>query len=266
MIELIFGASLATTFAQAWKANGIDEKAMKTLAKAYDKHASAAVLFERHKQDTDAKLQKLVNRKKAILSTRMSQFIEIYQQIRAIDFQPGDGILELYANTLSVKQVGELEMMTATSMKPMSEKELAVKYLFTGLGGMILADSKRNAAIANNQNRIANTLYAQAETLVIAVDALGARAEQMSGLLARFGMLFGDCIKSTAQLIQQNGTDRSRYSKADREVLMNCVNLAQAIKAVLDVPVLNADGSVTEASLVALEDGEHRLQELQQRA
>ena len=45
---------------------------------------------------------------------------------------------------------------------------------------------------------------------------------------------------------------------------MNCINLAQAVKAILDVPILNADGSVTEASLAALEEGERRLQELQQ--
>lgn len=265
MIELIIGASLATTFAQAWKANGIDEKTLNTLKKAHNTHAEAVALFEHHKQDADASLQKLINRKRGILSTRINRFIEIYQQIRAIDFRPGDGILELYSNQLSVKQVDELEVMTATAMKPLSEKDLAVKWLFTGVGGMILADSERNAKIANNQNRIANTLYSQSKTLIIAVDAIGSRAEQMAGLLARFSMLFADCLNSTEQIIQKNGTDRSLYSRADREVLMNCVNMAAAIKAVLDVPILNADGSVTEASLRALEEGEQRIQEIQRR-
>lgn len=269
MIELIAAGWFATTFAQAWKANDIDEKAMNTLKKAYDKHADAIELFERHKQEADASLQKLVNRKKGILSTRMNRFIGVYQQIRAIDFHPGDGILEIYTNTLSVKQVKELEIMAATSMQPLSEKELAAKFLFhgilsTGTGNMILADSKRNAEIADSQKRIANTVYSQAETLVIAVDAIGKRAEQMSSLLARFGMLFGECIESTEQIIQRNGSDRSRYSEEDRKTLMICVNLAQAVKAILDVPVLNADGSVTDASLTALEEGERRLQELRQ--
>lgn len=263
MIELI-AAGFAITFAQAWKANNIDEQTLNTLKKAHDKHADAIELFERHKQDADASLKKLVNRKKGILSTRMNRFIEVYRQIREIDFRPGDGILELYANTLSVKQVEELEVMTATSMQPLSEKELMAKYIFYGVGGMILADSKRNSEIANSQNRIANILYSQAETLVIAVDAIGKRAEQMSSLLARFSMLFGECIESTEEIIQRNGTNRNNYSKNDRETLMTCVNFAQAVKAILDVPVLNADGSVTEASLTALEEGERRLQELRQ--
>lgn len=261
---LIETIALGITFAQAWKASDIDEQALNTLKKAHDKHADAIELFDRRKQAADASLQKLVNRKKGILSTRMNRFISVYEQIRKIDFCPGDGILELYTNTLSVRQVEELAIMAATSMQPLSEKELAAKYLFTGVGGMILADSKRNAEIANSQKRIANTLYSQAETLAIAVDAIGARAEQMSSLLARFSMLFGECIESTEQIIQRNGIDRSRYSRSDRETLMNCVNLAQAVKAILDVPVLNADGSVTEASLTALEEGEHRLQELRQ--
>lgn len=260
LIETIL---LGVTFAQAWKANDIDEQSLNTLKKAHDKHADAIELFKRHKQAADASLQKLVNRKKGVLSTRMNRFIAVYDQIRKIDFRPGEGILELYTNALSVKQVEELEVMTATSMNPMSEKELAIKFLFTGVGGMILADSKRNAEIANSQKRIANTLYSQSETLVIAVDAIGKRAEQMSSLLARFSMLFGECIESTEQIIQRNGTSRNHYSNADRETLMTCINLAQAIKAILDVPVLNADGSVTEASLTALEEGEHRLQELQ---
>lgn len=268
MIELIAAGWFAATLAQTWKASDIDENAMNTLKKAHDKHADAIELFERHKQAADASLQKLVNRKKGILSSRMNRFIAVYQQIRAIDFCPGDGILELYTNTLSVKQVNELEVMAVTSMQPLSEKELMAKFLFhgigTGTGNMILADSKRNAEIANSQKRIANTLYSQAETMVIAVDAIGKRAEQMSSLLAHFSMLFGECIESTEQIIQRNGTDRDRYSKDDRETLMTCVNLAQAVKAVLDVPVLNADGSVTDASLAALEEGERRLQELRQ--
>lgn len=265
---LIEAAAFGITLAQAWKANDTDDRALNTLKKAYDRHADAIELFERHKQDADASLQKLVNRKKGILSSRMTRFISVYEAIRKIDFRPGDGILELYTNTLSVKQVEEIKVMMATSMKPLSEKELAVKYLFGGvihggIGGMLLADSKRNAEIANSQKRIANTLYSQAETMAIAVDAIGKRAEQMSGLLARFSMLFGECLDATEQIIQQNGTGRSCYSKADRETLMNCVNLACAVKAVLDVPILNADGSVTEASLKALEDGENRIREFQ---
>ena len=89
---LIETIALGITFAQAWKANDLDNKSLNTLKKAYDTHANAIALFERHKQDADASLRKLVNRKKGILSTRMNRFVSVYQQIRKIDFRPGDGI------------------------------------------------------------------------------------------------------------------------------------------------------------------------------
>lgn len=262
METLVLAGAFAGTFATAWRADDINEEALSTLKQAHDIHADAVALFERHKQDADASLQKLVNRKKGILSTRMNQFISVYEKIRAIDFRPEDGILELYANQLSVRQVDKIKIMVTTSMKPMSEKELAVKYLFTGVGGMLLADSKRNVAIANTQKQIANTLYAQSKTLVIAMDTIGKHAEQVASLLSHFSVLFGESINATKQIIQRNGTSRERYSRSDREVLMNCLNLAVAIKAILDVPILNADGSITEASLKALQDGECRIHEL----
>ena len=76
---LIETIALGITFAQAWKANDLDNKSLNTLKKAYDTHANAIALFERHKQDADASLRKLVNRKKGILSTRMNRFVSVYQ-------------------------------------------------------------------------------------------------------------------------------------------------------------------------------------------
>ena len=167
--------------------------------------------------------------------------------------------MELESDCFTVQDISNLNTMATTSMQPMSEHEMAVKFLLTGIGGMILSDSKRNAEIANSQQRIASTLQAQAQNMEIAFDAIGERADQISGILARFSLLFGQSIEAAARVIQKNGTDRSRYSQADLEILMNCVNLAAGIKDILDVPILNQDGSVTEASLKALESGTTRL-------
>ena len=48
---LIETIALGITFAQAWKANDLDNKSLNTLKKAYDTHANAIALFERHKQN-----------------------------------------------------------------------------------------------------------------------------------------------------------------------------------------------------------------------
>ena len=71
----------------------------------------------------------------------MNRFISVYEQIRKIDFRPGDGILELYTNALSVRQVEELEIMTATSMQPLSEKELAVNCFAVSTPGKYIQEA-----------------------------------------------------------------------------------------------------------------------------
>ena len=130
-----------------------------------------------------------------MLNNHMTKFINVYQQIQQIDFRPGEGILELDRSSFTVNDAGVIRTMITTSMHPMSDKEMAVKWLMGGLGTAILDDSKRNAAIADNQRRIANTMKTQLKTMEIAVDAIGARADQISNLLSKFGLLFGKSIR-----------------------------------------------------------------------
>lgn len=259
ILEAAFGYSIW----QMVKANSIDEKTLKTLEKAHMTYQDALASFDQHKSDADGKLVKLINRKKAMLNNHMTKFINVYQQIQQIDFRPGEGILELDRSSFTVNDAGVIRTMITTSMHPMSDKEMAVKWLMGGLGTAILDDSKRNAAIADNQRRIANTMKTQLKTMEIAVDAIGARADQISNLLSKFGLLFGKSISATAQVIQKNGIDHRRYDHDDCQVLMTCVNFAKAIKDILDVPILSADGSVTEASLQAFEQGTSLLHEFE---
>lgn len=262
MINAILSIATVDTFVKAWKASSLDEKTLKTLGRAHSRHADALYLYESAQQTADNSLKKLVNRKKAILSTRMKEFLSVYQQIKEIDFRPGDGILELESTALSVQATTELRHMTLSTLKHMSEKELLLQYVFTGVGGAILADSKRNASIADNQKRISNVMYAQAETMAIAILAISERCEQIAALLAKFSVLFASSIQETARVIKKNRSNRDLFTMDEIEVLRTCINLAGAIKAILDAPILNADGTLTELSLSVLRDGEHRLSDL----
>ena len=265
MITELLILTTADTLVKAWKASNLDEKALKTLGRAYSRHADAVHLYETAQQTADNSLKKLVNRKKAMLSTRMKEFLTVYQQIKKIDFRPGDGILELETTALSVQATTELQHMTLSSLERMTEKELLLKYVFSGIGGVALADSKRNAAIADNQKRISNVMYSQAETMAVAILAISERCEQIAALLAKFSVLFASSIQETARVIEKNKTTRERFTIEEIEVLRTCINLAGAIKAILDAPILNADGTLTEVSLSVLSDGERRLSELRYR-
>ena len=255
--------AIGGTFVQAWRASDLDNKAFNTLRRAYDTHADAVVLFERKKEAADISLKKLVNRKKAIYTTRMQEFLELYGRIHTIHFRPGKGIQELFSCTFSTEDAKELQQLAITSMKPLSEKESALRFIFLGVGNSMLADSKRAVQIANTQVRIANAMYAHAETMSIMVEAIGQRAEQFSTLLAELNKQFGAYLNTAREIIDRNGNDGDKYSENELAILTDCMNFADAIKRYLDIPILSQDGSVTEVSLKALEDGKRTLRQFQ---
>ncbi len=252
------------TFAQMWKSTDLDDDALRALRRAYDTHANAVVLFERKKEIADASLRKLVNRKKALYSTRMKEFLELYGRIHEIEFRPGRGIQELFKSpAFTTESAQELRTMAATSMKPLSDKEMAVKFLFGGLGNCAIAESKRAVQIANTQVKIAKTMYAQAETMSIMVEAIGQRADQFSTLLSELSKRFGVYLQAATQIIDRNGRNGENYSDQEMAILTDCMNFADAIKKYLDIPILSQDGSVTAASLAALENGKQTLRQFQ---
>lgn len=249
---------------QVLRAIDLDDKALLSLRQAYDTHANAVVLFERRKEAADTSLKKLVNRKKAIYITRMQEFLNLYGQIRSIQFLPGQGIRELFNCKISAEDVQELRQMAITSKQPLSEKEQAMQFVFRGLDGSILADSKRNLEIANTQLSIAKTIYISAENMSMVMDAIAQRAEQFSTILSTLSQRFGILLNNAKIIVDQNGTDGSKYSKKDIAILCDCMNFADAIKKYLDIPILNQDGSVTEETLKALEEGKALLSQFQQ--
>ena len=260
LIEAVIGGALVT--AGAVKSIHIDEKSLETLRDAHNLHAEAVELVRRSREKADQNLQKLVNRKKAILSNRLLPFVELFDTIRRIEFAPGEGIVELLGDQITVEDAVAIRTMAISSMKPMSDNEVAVKFLFSGITGVMVADSKRRLSIANSQMQIAETTNLQAEEMAIAMNAIGEHAELISDLLARFSFLLGKTLNEMKKIIDCNGMDRSLYTKEDREVIMACVNIAGAVKAVLDAPILDGTGSISQESQKALREGTQRLEKL----
>lgn len=153
--------------------------------------------------------------------------------------------------------------MTLTSMQQLPQKELVARFLLLGIGDSMLTESKRTAQIADAQARIADTMYAQAETMCVILDAMKQRADQFSCLLAELGKRFGQYLQAAKEIIDRNGTDGDQYSNQEMAVLTDCINFAHAIKQYLDIPILDRNGSVTESSLKALDAGNETLRQFQ---
>ena len=53
-------------------------------------------------------------------------------------------------------------------------------------------------------------------------------------------------IKLVDQLIDTIGYDKYKYTTQDREIIKNTINIAMAVKDIIDCPVIDEEGNITE--------------------
>ncbi len=71
---------------------------------------------------------------------------------------------------------------------------------------------------------------------------------QLYGLLCSLDTRFRAAVDELEAVVASEGTDYRSYSEGARGVVVRAASLASSVKAVLDVPVLDKDGSLTEES------------------
>lgn len=262
-VSVIFvSMGTAKFLAEMMKSSDLDEQSARTLQCAYNIQASAQAELQEHRDLANESLTKLINRKRAVLQSFIPRFIEMYQVIQDVVVEEGDGIRELYTKELVAQRIDDLKAMALIAAKPLSDREAVVQFLFKGISRSILEDSQRDATAARQQQRAANAVASQVKNYIIVIDTIRTHAEQLAKLLANFNVLFSQSLQSASAVIQKNGVDRNCYSVKEREILLHCVNLAGAIVSILNVPVLDSEGSISKASLIALSEGQKHLEKL----
>ena len=69
-------------------------------------------------------------------------------------------------------------------------------------------------------------------------------ANKVSDLLGALNIILLRAIKNSNDLIHVRGFNKNNYSEEDREILRNTINIAKAIKDIIDSPVLDDDGII----------------------
>lgn len=88
----------------------------------------------------------------------------------------------------------------------------------------------------------------QVKTVQTLCKAIRMRANMFERLLIKLDAIFEPLTESLAHVIQTSGTDYSKYTKEEKEVVAANLSLAKAIKAVLDTPILTEEGNLTSES------------------
>ena len=78
--------------------------------------------------------------------------------------------------------------------------------------------------------------------------AIRRRTYMFYNLLARLDVRFIPLIERMKEIIDNEGYDYSEYSVESKKVIASAVSIAVTIKSIIDTPILNDDGSLTDTS------------------
>lgn len=131
------------------------------------------------------------------------------------------------------------------------------------LGGSMFAKQADKAYWDAKSNlEKAKEFKEQANNILITLNAIASRANQLKLLLTNLNKPFISLIADMRSIVRNHGDDWSNYSDADRKQIYKCVQVAQVIKMILDTSLLKEDGSLQETSKKAVDDGNKFLSSL----
>lgn len=263
LIEALAIGALAKTFYSADKSIKMDDEALEKYGKAFEKSEEARLLVRRKAEFMDKRLMNVAKKKRAIIKSTVPKFIDVYSQIQKIELGNKTRVNEIAIRD-NVKKMGALNTLSLSVKNNFTDKELVCGLITRGFAKMMEIDSERYLSAANNQLREANVIYSQSKSIAEVYDAIVARADRISNLLMAMNALFIRSINETSLTIEKNGLDVRNYSVYDKEVLMTCVNIAQAMSDIIDVPVIDEKGQICEAATEMIEKGEKYLENMNQ--
>lgn len=279
-LPLIIGvAATAKVLHDMSESNRLDSRASEKVLKALNTKIDAEFAANQMKNQADEVVKKLAQRKKAILSTSMKNFLDVFQKIKKIHFVEGEGIQELEFFSPSV--IEETRLAVSISKKVTSDTEAVAALALMGatagtaliiganpliatavLTHSIKKDSEENYRQARAFVKMADVATSHAETVAVVYQGVIERANSIAQVLSKLNLLFLKSIKNISEIIEKNGEDKYLYTKKEREELATCVNIASTIKKILDTPLLDNKGKISNESLEAINIGNEFIQEL----
>lgn len=258
--------SLGKAIYDMHKSDQLNEQAERKQHKALKRIAEARAEQEQTAEIMEKAVLRLTNRKNAVLISTMNDFLALYQKIIKINFTESEGIRELGTFTPVIANEMQMQITTVRNLPktPVVTKNVVVGYLIGGLAGAITSsivdDSQRNLDQARLQSKQADAVVTYTQTVGLAYQGITERVNRMTDVLTKLNLLFYKGIQESEKIIEKNGSDKRSYSAKEREILAVCINMAGAVKAILDTPIIDKNGEVTKKSLEAIVIGEKSLE------
>ena len=130
------------------------------------------------------------------------------------------------------------------------------------LGGMVAApallviglvsDSKASAKLDTAKANLAEakTIAEGLKNMEIMAYALSRRAQMFNRLLMKLDSYLAPLVYEMENIIASKGEDFSKFDENEQEMIAKAVSMVKSVKTVLDTPIIDDNGGVTEESLL----------------
>ncbi len=261
LIESLVVAGIAAgIYAPVNKSMKLDEKAMQKCGKAFEKAKSAQIKVKNKAEFADKRATNVANKKRTIINFSLQRFMEVYEKIQKIERKN-----KQQTKIIEISDFSNLNWFITipiASLQGFTTKQLICSVAVRGIVGTMVKESEQKLSAAKNTMNYARVYESQAESMIVIYDAIIERADRISDLLVKMNILFLRSIEETNRVINTNGTNVENYSEFDFEVLRTCVNIADAIIKLLDIPVVDEQGKLVEEAVTLIEKGQTFLNEM----
>lgn len=130
------------------------------------------------------------------------------------------------------------------------------------LGFVVGAKASENLDAANANLAKAKEFEEEMKTAADLCNGIRKRAAMFNRFLIRLQTVFDPLVYEMAEIIKKKGTDFRKFSDREKKCVASTMSLAGAIKAVLDTPVLDEAGNLTEESGLIIENTQKKVEAL----
>lgn len=110
--------------------------------------------------------------------------------------------------------------------------------------------AKASANLDNAKSNMATVRKAEEEVniLVAACNGIASRADLFMRVLSRLDLMMFPLLNRLEAIIKDEGVDYSMYKDASKKTIASLLSTMKAVKAILDTPILDANGTLTSES------------------
>lgn len=122
------------------------------------------------------------------------------------------------------------------------------------LGFVAGAKASKNLEMAKANLAKAKEFEEEMRTVADLCNGIRRRSAMFNRFLIRLQTVFDPLVFEMTQIIEKTGNDYRNYSENEKKCIASAMSMAGAIKAVLDTPILDEDGNLTQDSGLVIEN------------